>query len=244
MATGFPQNLLHLTVHDLRNAINSIQLSLHVVEAGLPQGQDELEGDMAALKESVCQARQMVETLAMTCKLTSEKAPRHRLPVAPERLLEEVVAVVGTATGARSRITLQIRPSSPEEAELDMLLAQWALQQALRNVIAATPNGSITVISSGSEDIWEVAIVSSEPAGPTVVPGPIDPTVAVHLLGEARERRGLDLAIAGWISRRMQGSARLEVEPGAGSRVVLEWPLRPREASVETVGTPAKAATE
>ena len=42
----------------------------------------------------------------------------------------------------------------------------------------------------------------------------------------AAERRGLDLAIAARVTELFGGTARLEVEPGQRSALILEWPER------------------
>ncbi len=69
-------------------------------------------------------------------------------------------------------------------------------------------------------------MIVDKPPPTTVSSMDIRPDKFERLAGSAAERRGLDLAIAARVSELFGGSARLEVEPGRRSTIVLDWPQR------------------
>lgn len=226
MSPDFAPNLLSLAVHDLRNGLNSILLSAHLVKAGLPPGSIELRSDVDLLEASVRAAHRMVETLGAASKLKREHGTLQveRLPAA--RVLGDAVSAVPRRPGSAPPVELVIRPGTPAEVQLDPHLTQQALEFALRNALACTRAGAIRVISDGREGRWVIEIRSEEPPPPTDHPGDVEPGQSDHLVGSPGQRRALDLAIAAWVSRCFGGTARLEVTPGQGSCLVLDWPVR------------------
>jgi hypothetical protein len=75
-----------------------------------------------------------------------------------------------------------------------------------------------------------VEFVVDLPPPSTVMAMELRPDRFERLTGTAKERRGLDLAIAARISEMFGGSARLEVVRERSSTIILDWPQRLADA--------------
>jgi hypothetical protein len=219
----FGRQLMGLAVHDLRNALNSVQLSLHLIQTS-PPGTD-LGADLAMLEASVEANRQMVEILGIYVRCLRELRPPRPAPRSPTALLRDAMAACERSRSASDRVNLA--PGRGEDAIVttDPELATRAVTLALANAIDASRQAVVWLVSDRREaDRWRVEIKIPEAPPPTIVAGPVDPGRVEHLTASPYERRTLDLALVGWLSERLGGSARIEVEPGCESRIVLDWP--------------------
>jgi hypothetical protein len=105
------------------------------------------------------------------------------------------------------------------------------LHQALANTRVAAANQPVRITVRGKPDRCRIELRSQAPPRPVVRETPLSGVSFERILGTAAERRGVDLAIPARVSELFGGSARLQVEPGHATTIVLDWPARPSETS-------------
>jgi signal transduction histidine kinase len=226
----FPAGIqtIPVIVHDLRTPLNVIGLSLRMIEQGIPKNNTDLEEDLRFVEENFKQIERMLAQLSDYFRLFEISAPGPIAEFSPQRLLSELVGSRVERPGARPvSVRLDVDPTCPAEAELDHARARLALSYALANTVAAANgSGTVRVNVRGGPDRWVTEFVLDDPPPPTVTPVELRPDVFERLCGTAAERRGMDLAIVARISELFGGTARLVVEAGRGTRLVLDWPAR------------------
>lgn len=223
------QRLLRLTVHDLRNSVNSLQLSMHLLRGGLPAAvAGEAQADLSMLDSGIEATRLMVETLGAFTRSLREGDELHLERRSARRLLDEAVQTGAPPARLGMRVGLSWEDGAAADPEVltDPSLVVRAVELAIRNALAASRKHRVRLEGRSDGDRWRVAVVTEEPPMATVESGPIEPGRVEHLTASPHERRTLDLALVGWISARLGGSAWLEVRPGRDSRIVLDWPLQ------------------
>jgi signal transduction histidine kinase len=222
---GIDTTRLSMVIHDLRNALNAMAMTQYCIESGLPAGDELLRTDVAMIGEGILQLRNMLEVLSAYGQnvLDNGKLASHR-KFDPTRLVKDVIEEVG-ATAKGRRLTLTRRADAPAEVVGSEERAHLALRYALHNALAS--GGAVEVEVGGAPGMWRTRVITPEPPAETVHAGPIDPEDVHRLVGNARERRGMDLAIVATLCGRDGGSCRIEVEPERSSALVLDWPTRP-----------------
>jgi signal transduction histidine kinase len=220
-------HFLSLVIHDLRNPLNAIGMALHMIEGELPDECEELRKDVAMIAESTRALRRMLRVLSDYNALTTHGLRKAGHLFDPRRLAADVVAHLSeNGDASTTRIHLEIEPDAPGEALLDQTLAGMALFQGLSNAADASAGAEVRVRVSGEGGRWITRIVTEQPPAESVAAESLRPEEPYRLVGTALERRGLDLCIVARISELFNGEARLEVEPGLRSTLVLDWALR------------------
>jgi signal transduction histidine kinase len=123
-------------------------------------------------------------------------------------------------------VRLELSESCPLEVALDPIRAGMALRHALSNTLAAAGDSSVRLRASGKPGCLVLEMILDKPPAETVCSINLRADSFERLVGMAAERRGLDLAIAARVTELFGGTARLEVEPGRRSTLVMEWPER------------------
>jgi signal transduction histidine kinase len=229
---GIDSARLSMIIHDLRNALNAMVMTQYCIETALPEGNDLLRSDVAMIGEGIGQVRQMLDVLSAFGQhvLDNGKQISHR-KFDPVRLVKDVAEEVESTARGRG-VVVERRPEAPAQVEGSEELAHLALRYALHNALAAlTGEGAVQVEVGGGPDVWRTRFVTPEESADTVRAGPIDPEDVHRLVGNARERRGMDLAIAAALAGRCGGGLALEVQPDRRSALVLDWPVRPAPAA-------------
>lgn len=228
MAMPLDPKALSLVIHDLRNPLNVIGLSLRMIEEELPAGHDDLAEDVLILRENVGQLDRMLRFLSDFCRQQDGASRSDPMPFEPARLLEEVVEDLAMRQpDSAGRVHLEGLDEAPAEVVLDPTRARLALSYALTNALAGSVNGHpIRIRAGGAPDRWVTRVTVEAPPPETVQSTPLAPDDFERLIAIPAERRGLELTIAARISQIFGGEARLEVEPGRRSTVVLDWPAR------------------
>jgi signal transduction histidine kinase len=228
MSPSIDPRFLGLIVHDLRNPLNVIGLSIRMIEEILPKGGDgELDEDFGILRENVGQIERMLNCLSDYCRQNEGTSHPNVIHFDPRRLLSDIVEDYRYRHQSRpTSLTLEVAPDSPAEAELDAQRARQAIQHALANTAAAAGSAPIRITSRGGPDRWTIELATDAPAGDAVRPVTLQANTFERLSGNAAERQGLELAIVAHISEQFGGSARLEVDPNRATRIVLDWPVR------------------
>ena len=218
---------LALVIHDLRTPLNVIGLTIRAITQTVPNRSAELDEDLTFLQENARQIEKMLAQLGDYCRLVEGESQVSAVEFDPRRFLADFLEDRQRRPGTEpTPVRLEWTDSSPSEVALDPLRVQLALQHSLTNAINAAGEAPVRLRSSGEPGRWVVEIIVDKPPPQTVASIQLRPDRFERLGGTAAERRGLDLAIAARVSEIFGGSARLDVEPGRRSSVVLEWPDR------------------
>lgn len=219
--------LLALIVHDLRNPLNAIGMALHMIEGELPEGCEDLRQDVAMIGESSRSLRRMLKILGDYNQLAGGPGNAAPHPFDPRRLVADAVAeATERPEGGAARVHLEVAEGAPAEVELDQAWCRLALLHALGNAMEASGGSEVRVTVTGAPGRWRTRIATEQPPTDSVRGGPLGLETPRRLVGSPYERRGLDLTIVARVSERLGGAARLELEPGLRSALVLDWPAR------------------
>jgi signal transduction histidine kinase len=219
--------MLELIVHDIRNPLNVIGLTLRVIEQIPQERRAEIQEDLNFLRENAGQIERMLTLVGEFCRLQRDESPADPVAFDPRRLLEEVVedrVFRGPERGLPLR--LEIDPTTPTSVELDPSRVRFALIFAIFNALGATDR-PVTVRTSGRDGRWTVAIVVDKPPPSSVVPFEVASAKYERLIGSPGERKGLDLIIARWVVKSFGGTVRLDVEPGQRTVILVDLPVSP-----------------
>jgi signal transduction histidine kinase len=225
---GLDTAKLSLVIHDLRNVLNAMAMTQYCIESGLPDGNAMLRSDVAMIGEGIGQFRQMLDVLsAYGHNVLDGEKPLSQRKFEPAALVRDIVEEVRSRAPGK-RLTMDLGSGLPAEVEAADEATYLALKYGLQNAIAALANGSEVLIQAGGgPEVWHTRFVTLEAPAETIQAGTVDPADVQRLVGNARERRGLDLAIVATLCERAGGRCRIEVEPGKSSSLLLEWPVRP-----------------
>ena len=218
---------LSLVIHDLRSPLNVIGLTIRAITQTVPQRSAELDEDLTFLQDNARQIEKMLAQLGDYCRLIEGESQVSAVEFDPRRFLSDFLEDRRGRPGTEpTPVHLELADSSPHEVALDPQRVRLALQHSLANAINAAGEAPVRLRSGGGTGRWVVEMIVDRPPPPTVRSIELRPDRFERLAGSAAERRGLDLAIAARVSELFGGSARLEVEPGRKSTVVLDWPDR------------------
>ncbi len=228
MATPLTAKLLSLIVHDLRNPLNAVNLSLQVIDQEVPPGCPELQDDLGMLKENVTQLERMLRHLADYARLIEEPLTLRPLPFDPRRLLTDMVAEQSSRVpgGTASQLGLELRPGCPTEVELDQSRSHMAIHHLIANAVASAEGAPVRIVAGGGAGRLVVEAAVDRPPHPSTEPVALRPDQFERLMGTPAARVGLELGIVAHISELFGGTARLAVNRGQGTSVILEWPVR------------------
>lgn len=221
MVMPLTPRLMEIVVHDLRNSLNVINLTLRMIdELSNPQVSG-LAEDLEALRSHVAETDRMLVQITEFCQLGAPNGLR----IMPFDLRGLLASLVGEYAGRYPGAAIRLEaPAGPSEVMLDPDRAQSALRRVLDNARAAAEGQPIRLQFDESADRRLIRVTIEGPPRATVQPGPLQADGFEHLTGTPHERRSLGLAIAARISELFGGSARLEVEPAKSSTIVLDWP--------------------
>ena len=220
-------HFLSLVVHDLHTPLNVIGLSIRMVKHSMPDGDPEVREDLRFLEENFNLIVRMLAQLGDFQRVHSQNSSPDPVEFSPRRLVEELVEGQPSRPGSKDgHVTVEIHDSCPHAVSLDPLRARLALKYVLSNALTASEGNPVRVVLRGGDGRWVTEVVVDLPPPDTVKPVPITPFEFERLCGSARERRGMDLAIAAKVSEVFGGSVRLETVEGQHTAVVLDWPAR------------------
>jgi signal transduction histidine kinase len=218
---------LALAIHDLRTPLNVIGLTIRAIAQTFPHSSPELQEELTFLTDNARQIEKMLVQLGDYCRLIDGESQLSAVEFDPRRFLADLLEDRHGRGGMETTpVRLEIADGAPTEVALDPHRVNMALQHALTNALNAAGQAPVRLRSRGGNGRWVVEVVVDQPPPPMVVPMELRPDRFERLAGSAKERRGLDLAMAARISEMFGGSARLEIEPGRCSTIVLDWPER------------------
>lgn len=226
-AAAIDPRFLALSVHDLRTPLNVIGLTIRAISQSVPAKTAEFEEDLLFLQENARQIERMLAQLGDFCRLLEIESPPHGVEFDLCRFLEDFVEDRAGRTGADANpIVLDLAGPRPREVSLDPNRTRMALQHAVANAATAAGTSPVRIELRGDPSRVLIEVIVDRPPPSTVKPTTLRPDLFERLAGSAAERRGLDLAIAARISQLFGGTARLDVDPGRRSSIVLDWPAR------------------
>jgi signal transduction histidine kinase len=218
---------LGLVVHDLRTPLNVIVLTIRSIAHSAPNRTAEFNEDLTYLTENTRQIEKMLVLLGDYCRLIEGESAITGTEFDPRRFLTDFLEDRKERAGVEpTPVRLELTESCPREVALDPIRVRMALQHALSNIVAAAGSSPVRVRASGKPGRLIVELILDKPPADTVRSVELRSESFERLVGMAAERRGLDLAIAARVTESFGGTARLVVEPGRRSTVVLEWPER------------------
>ena len=218
---------LALVVHDLRTPLNVIGLTIRAIGQSVSTPNPEFEEDLTFLHENAKQIEKMLAQLGDYCRLVESEQQPSAVEFQTRRFLADFLEEKQSKRDSEFKsVRLEFVPDSPEEVAVDPNRARLAIQHALANAVAAAGDATIKLRSKGPVGRWVIEVVVEKAPPPTISSTKLQPHLFERLIGSAAERRGLDLAIASRVSELFGGSARLDVEPGVRSVVILDWPAR------------------
>lgn len=227
MAASSDIDLISLIVHDLRNPLNAIGMALHMIDGELPPDADELRQDVVTIAESTRSLRRMLKVLGDYNALLTGEAGVFAQPLDPRRLVRDTVGeVTESSDWPHARLHLEVHDTAPKVAEVDANRAKLALSHALGNAIEAADGAEVRVQVAGDPNRWVTRIITEQAPAETVQDTRLGSGRIYRLLGNALERRGLELMIVATVSEELGGESHLTVEPGLRSALVLDWPAR------------------
>jgi signal transduction histidine kinase len=217
--------MLEVIVHDIRNPLNVIGLTLRVIEQIPPERRADIQEDLTFLRDNAGQIERMLTLISEFCRLKREENPSEPSTFDPRRLLEQVVEDRAFRSPERGLpLHLEIDPSTPTRVDLDPSRVRYAVIFAIFNALGAADR-PVTVKTSGRNGRWTVAIVVEKPPPSSVVPFEVVSDTYERLIGSVGERKGLDLVIAGWVVQSFGGKVRLNVEPGKRTTILIDLPV-------------------
>lgn len=228
-SSAFISRLLGMVVHDLRTPLNVIGLTLRAIEQTNANPSPELVEDLGFLHDNARQIERLLAQLGEYCRLLEGGDDLSLVDFEPRTFFNDLVDEIRSRPGAESaNVHLEIAPDCPGEVTLDPSRTRLAVQQALSNARTAAAGAPIRLKVSGgglsNRLLVEVEVQKAPPSNLQSVT--LTQDRFERLAGTAAERRGLDLAIAAWVSARFGGSSRLDVSQSRGTTLVFDWPAR------------------
>jgi K+-sensing histidine kinase KdpD len=227
MAMSFDPRFLWLIVHDLRNPLNVISLTLRLLEETLPKDDPNVREDLGLLGENIQQLERMLSRLSDYSRLGSGEGHLELAPFDPRRLVSELVEDhVARAKPGASPVRFEAADDCPPQVELDPARARLAIQNALTNAAAASEGAPIVVALGGGPERLVVEVRTERAPRETIRPAQLRSDAFERLLATPMERLSLELALAAKVTELFGGTARLDVQEGRSSSVILDWPAR------------------
>jgi signal transduction histidine kinase len=218
---------LALVIHDLRTPLNVISLSMRMIDQAVPKGDPELDEDLRHVEENFKQIEQMLSQMSDYYRLYEGDVRLSISEFSPRRFISELLEECARKASQKApTVRLEVRDSCPAEVSFDQKRAWTAIQYALANASAAIKGGAVVLTLSGASDRWIIEVRTDQPPPVSVHSTELRPTIFERLCGSAAERRGMDLAIVARVTQLFGGTARLDVLPGGGTAIVLDWPAR------------------
>jgi signal transduction histidine kinase len=227
--------LTALAVHDLRTPLNVIGISIRLVEQALPRDNAEVAQDVRVIDENVHLLERMLALLGEYARLFEPGLNLAPSEFSPWRLVDDLLENRRSRpSGKQPPIRLEVQKTCPAVALLDQAKALMAIDWALDNAGIAAGGEPIGLCLRGTAERWLIEIRVDRPPPGSIQSTELGSQCFERLCGSAAERRGLDLALAARVSELFGGTARLEVVPGQGSAIILDWPVCQRDAARNT----------
>jgi signal transduction histidine kinase len=187
--------LLAMIIHDVRNPLNVIGLTLRVIEQMPASQRAEIQEDLNFLRDNAGQIEKILGVLGDICRLGDLGAPAS-VAFEPKRFVEDLLEERSHKVGGKAfPARFEAVPGVPGRVEHDPIRTRLALISALTNAAAAA-DAPLRVVLSGDADRWQVAIVVDRAPPSTLRSFDAHPDRFERIMASPSERTGIDLAIA------------------------------------------------
>ncbi len=221
-------NFVSLISHDLKTPIAKIQAICDRLLAG-QQESSTREGLLSLRKESQ-ELHRYIQSILQISRLESSQVKIQREATDINALVENVCEQVGPIVrGKRQRLAKDLEPMF--SIEIDSVLIQEVILNLIENASKYTPEqGEITV---RTKEVDDKVIFSVQDNGPGISKEDQERIFEKFFRGQAHQTHtkgtGLGLFLAKYFVELHGGQVFLESQPGEGTRVGFNLPLKPAE---------------
>lgn len=227
------QQAMAFIVHDLRNPLGAISVSLRMLEMGLPKEVAEENHELLEIaRANVDRMKRMIESLLEVSRMEDGDHELEIYPVDLGEMIQQAIRRVPSYQRRGMRFEVDIEENLPRvEAEPDKL--DRVLANLLENALKFTlPNGLIRIEARLAGDQAAVSITDT---GPGIAPEDRERVFDLYAQGdgEKKNRRGYGLGLAYCRLVIEAHGGRIWYEPGpggTGSRFTFTLPLRQRRS--------------
>jgi len=211
--------------HELRTPLNNLRGEVEVA-LGKSRSPAEYQETLTSFLEEAGRLSRLIESLLFLARAEHPETQIRREPLDLGKLLEGVREFYEPAA-SESGVTLGVSVSGPVPAELDRTLLQRAAGNLVENSLAHTAKGGAVTLSASRDNGKVTLEVTDTGCG---IPAEHLPRVFERLYRVDRSRTaatggaGLGLAIVKSIAELHGGTARIDSEPGKGTKVTLTFP--------------------
>ena len=226
-------DLTHTMVHDLRNPLTAISVSLQFLDTLIADTASSYERQMLDIaQESSQKMLGLVSAILDISRLENGRMPVVRTQVSLDDLVAGVLdSQAPLATEKRLHLESDIPPDLPP-AWVDAKLIERVLQNLVGNAIKFTPSGGVIRVTAGIDDTAEHPrlLVSVSDTGPGIPPEIQDRLFQKFVTGRQEERgSGLGLAFCRMVVEAHGERIWVESTPGSGTTLFHTLPMLPSE---------------
>jgi two-component system, OmpR family, phosphate regulon sensor histidine kinase PhoR len=221
--------------HELRTPLTSIRGFVEALEDGGLEEPSTARRFLEKIRSAADRMAALVSDLLELSRLESGERPPVWERVAPEQVVDEVVAALGTLASARQiEVTSDVQVPA-FESDRDRL--RGILENLVENALKYTPPGGHVSVTAQADDGNVVFEVRDD--GPGIAAEHL-PRIfeRFYRVDKARSREmggtGLGLSIVRHLAESLGGAISVSSEPGRGSRFVVKVPMARREAAVRS----------
>ncbi|WP_240360251.1 PAS domain-containing sensor histidine kinase [Pyxidicoccus caerfyrddinensis] len=230
---------LSVASHELKTPLTSLGLRLHALSRAIDADPDSAVSrrhgrEVAAMKRQVTRLAELIDGLLDVSRISTGRLRIHREPVDLAALVQEMVARF-VPEAERSGSELDVRPSAPCVGSWDRLRMEQVVSNLLSNALkygAGRPVHVHVEEVDGRARLW----VRDEGIG-------IDAAAHARIFQKferaVSERHygglGLGLYVVRTLVEAMEGTIRVESQPGEGATFIVDLPLQPAEAPVQAL---------
>lgn len=228
------QETTELILHDLRNPLSAVAVSLKMLTLMLPEEALRANEEIIKIAQTSCDRMQrLVDSLLDVSRMEEGEMPFVMAPLDLKRLIEDVVCRMAILAPPGAKIYTNVAPSLPNlVADQDKI--ERVLINLLDNALKYLPEtGQIAVEARMQGDFVQISVSDNGPGIPEEDRQRIFERFA-QVSGQRERRRGFGLGLTYCRLAVERHGGRIWVEPGdegRGSRFVFTLPLKPAEAA-------------
>jgi PAS domain S-box-containing protein len=214
------QDLIHVTVHDLRNPLNVVEAALDVLADCVPEASDgSLHGYLRLARSSCRQATDLVTAILQVSQLESGQVPLHLERFDVGGLVREVSQGMGLlAAEGELSLVVELPADGLPAISGDATLLRRVLQNLMSNAIKFTPPGGTVTTTAGIDDGRLHLVVTD--TGPGLPPEMEGRVFQKFCTGNGGKRgSGLGLAFCKLAVEAHGGQIWVDSKPGQGTEV-------------------------
>jgi len=158
-------DLTHMIVHDLRSPLSGVMVSLHLLEMGLDESDEEPLEDLAHALHSSRAMSRMIDSLLDVTKMESGELVPRKAEVDLVDIVEDAIRGLG---GLVDQATVRVeQPDAPVVLSVDRALITRVVENLLGNALKfAPPDGVVTIRIRSTPDGGRIEVSDTGPGVP------------------------------------------------------------------------------